>query len=170
MFITRLNKKRSQIVRYAQKAMADFKRGLPSGAIESKRAEFPRLFPKGVRVRRIATGFQFTEGPVWASTDRVLLFSDIPANQILSLNLTGKVKIFRKPSGNSNGLTRDNQDRLVACEHSNRRVTRTEENGAITVLADSFQGKPLNSPNDVVVKKDGAIYFTDPPYGIKSQQ
>ncbi|MBD3562864.1 SMP-30/gluconolactonase/LRE family protein, partial [Planktothrix sp. FACHB-1355] len=98
------------------------------------------------------------------------LFSDIPANKIFQLTPDGKLTIFREPSNNSNGLTRDKQGRLIACEHGTRRVTRTEKDGSITVLVDKFQGKKLNSPNDVVVKSDGAIYFTDPPYGIKPEQ
>jgi gluconolactonase len=82
----------------------------------------------------------------------------------------GKVTIFREPSNNSNGLTRDKQGRLITCEHFTRRVTRTEKDGSITILADNFQGKKLNSPNDIVVKSDGTIYFTDPPFGIKLDQ
>ncbi|MGH7930382.1 MAG: SMP-30/gluconolactonase/LRE family protein, partial [Candidatus Binatia bacterium] len=99
-----------------------------------------------------------------------LLFSDIPANRIYKLTGNGRVSAFRDPSGNSNGLTRDLQGRLVACEHGNRRVTRSEKNGSITVLADQYQGRRLNSPNDVVVKSDGTIYFTDPPCGIKPHE
>ncbi|MCZ6800187.1 MAG: SMP-30/gluconolactonase/LRE family protein [Nitrospirae bacterium] len=170
MFIARFYKKRSQIFRRAEKAMATFQRILPGGMLEEKRPGFRKLFPRGVRIRRLVTGFQFTEGPIWFSEGNYLLFSDIPANRIFKLTPNGKVSIFREPSGHSNGLTRDRQGRLIACEHGNRRVTRTEQDGSITVLADSFQGKPLNSPNDVVVKFDGAIYFTDPPYGIKSGQ
>ena len=117
-------------------------------------------------VEKISTGYTFTEGPVWAA-DGTLLFSDIDENKIWKLGADPEV--FRTPSGNSNGLTLDHSGRLIACEHSNRRVTRTEKDGTITVLADSYQGKKLNSPNDVVVKSDGSIYFTDPPYGIKPE-
>jgi gluconolactonase len=113
-------------------------------------------------VQKISDGYKFTEGPVWSMSD-TLLFSDIPSNKIYELATQSRV--FRDPSGNSNGLTLDNDGRLIACEHGNRRVTRTEKDGSITVLAHSYQGKPLNSPNDVVVKSDGSIYFTDPTYG-----
>ena len=119
-------------------------------------------------VEKVSGGFQFTEGPVWKASSNELLFSDIPANQIRCLK-DGQFTTFRSPSNNSNGLTLDRQGRLIACEHGTRRVTRTETDGSITVLADKYQGKKLNSPNDVVVKSDGAIYFTDPPYGVKSQ-
>ncbi|MBI1926762.1 SMP-30/gluconolactonase/LRE family protein [Candidatus Poribacteria bacterium] len=118
---------------------------------------------------RIATGFQFTEGPVW-HPDGYLLFSDIPANRIVKWTSDGNVQTFRDPSGHSNGLTYDRQGRFIACEHGNRRVSRTEPDGTITVLAERYQGKRLNSPNDVVVKSDGSIYFTDPPYGVAAEQ
>ena len=124
----------------------------------------------GAKVERVATGFRFTEGPVWFYEERSLLFSDIPANRIFKLTLNGRLATFRQPSGHSNGLTRDREGRLIACEHGNRRVTRTEKDGSITVLAEVFRGKKLNSPNDVVVRSDGCIYFTDPPYGIKPEQ
>jgi len=118
---------------------------------------------------QIATGFQFTEGPVW-HPDGYLLFSDIPANVIAKWKPDSKVETFREPSGNSNGLTYDRQGRLIACEHGNRRVSRTEPDGTVVTLADRYQGKRLNSPNDVVVKSDGSIYFTDPPYGVQPDQ
>ncbi|MFB2970849.1 SMP-30/gluconolactonase/LRE family protein [Aerosakkonema sp. BLCC-F183] len=143
---------------------------LASSRLESKSNKFASLFPKKVKIDRVATGFQFTEGPIWFAEENYLLFSDIPANKILQLTPDGQVTIFRELSHNSNGLTRDKQGRLIACEHGTRRVTRTEKDGTITVLVDKFQGKKLNSPNDVVVKSDGAIYFTDPPYGIKPEQ
>ena len=143
---------------------------LTTGHLEAKSEAFYKLFPRDIKIKRVATGFNFTEGPVWFAEEKYLLFSDIPANKILKLTFYGQVTVFRWSSGNSNGLTRDKQGRLIACEHSNRRVTRTEIDGSITVLADRFQGKKLNSPNDVVVKSDGAIYFTDPPYGIKPDQ
>ncbi len=122
------------------------------------------------KVERIATGFDFTEGPVWNADDGFLLFSDIPRNQILKWSPEEGVEVFREPSGNSNGLTYDKNQRLIICEHGNRRVSRIEEDRSYTVLTDRFQGKQLNSPNDVVVKSDGTIYFTDPPYGIKPEQ
>ena len=115
---------------------------------------------------QIATGFQFTEGPVWMP-DGYLLFSDIPASRIYRWTPDGQVDGWRDPSGESNGLTIDRQNRLIACEHGNRRVSRTEAGGVVTVVMDRYRGGRLNSPNDVVVKSDGTIYFTDPPYGIK---
>ncbi len=118
---------------------------------------------------RIATDLKFTEGPVW-HPDGYLLFSDIPANTIYKWNPDGKLEKFRSPSGNANGLTFDRQGRLVACEHGNRRVSRTEPDGTVVTLADKYQGKRLNSPNDVVVKSDGSVYFTDPPYGVQPNE
>ena len=118
-------------------------------------------------VERISTGHRFTEGPVWFSDHRALIWSDIPANTMYRWSEeTGQTEIFRKPSGHANGNTRDRQGRLVTAEHGGRRVSRTEYDGSITVLADSFEGKRLNSPNDLVVKSDGSIWFTDPPFGI----
>jgi gluconolactonase len=118
-------------------------------------------------VERLYTGARFGEGPVWFGDARCLLWSDIPNDRILRWDEeTGRTALFRKPSNYSNGNTRDRQGRLVTCEHDARRVTRTEHDGTITVLIDKFDGKPLNSPNDVVVKSDGAIWFTDPLYGI----
>lgn len=127
------------------------------------------LLPKDATAVRLATNFIFTEGPVW-HRDGYLLFSDIPANTIYKWTPDGKVEVFRKPSGQSNGLTFDSKWRLIACEHLTRRVTRTETDGTITVLAERYEGKRLNSPNDVVVRSDGSIYFTDPPYGVKPQE
>jgi sugar lactone lactonase YvrE len=118
---------------------------------------------------RIATDLEFTEGPVW-HPDGYLLFSDIPADTIYKWTPDGKLEKFYSPSGNSNGLTFDRQGRLVACEHGNRRVSRTEPDGTVVAIADKYQGKRLNSPNDVVVKSDGSIYFTDPPYGVQPDQ
>ncbi|NLF01815.1 MAG: SMP-30/gluconolactonase/LRE family protein [Anaerolineales bacterium] len=117
----------------------------------------------------LATDFQFTEGPVW-HPQGCLLFSDIPANRIYRWSPTDGVTVWREPSANANGLTLDGQNRVIACEHGARRVTRTEANGAITVLAERYQGQRLNSPNDVVVRSDGVVYFTDPPYGIQPHQ
>lgn len=118
-------------------------------------------------VERLATGFRWSEGPVWFGDGRFLLWSDIPNNRMMRWDeATGRVGIFRAPSNNSNGNTRDRQGRLVSCEHLTRRVTRTEYDGSITVIADRFDGKPLNSPNDIVVKSDDSIWFTDPPFGI----
>ena len=117
-------------------------------------------------VERLSTGHRWCAGPVWFGDGRYLLWSDIPNNQILKWEEeTGTVSVFRKPSNFANGHTRDRQGRLVSCEHG-RRVTRTEYDGSISVLMDAFQGKKLNAPNDLVVKSDGSIWFTDPPFGI----
>jgi gluconolactonase len=118
---------------------------------------------------RLASGFEFTEGPVWLA-EGALLFSDIPGNKIYRWTEQDGAKVWREPTGNSNGLTLDRDGRLIACEHTTRRVTRTEKDGSLTVLAASYQGKRLTSPNDVVVKSDGSVYFTDPPYGIEPHQ
>jgi sugar lactone lactonase YvrE len=115
---------------------------------------------------RIATGFQFTEGPIWHAHG-YLLFSDIPADRIYRWSPQEGIQTHRQPSGNANGLTIDREGRLIACEHGNRRVSRTEADGSITPLATHHQGRRLNSPNDVVVRSDGSIYFTDPPYGVE---
>ena len=137
--------------------------------VETKR-KLDSIVPSGSEVKRIATGFQFTEGPVWNDHGGFLLFSDIPANQVCRWFPDGMVNVFREPSGNSNGLTYDKKGRLILCEHGNRRLSRVEKDGSTAVLADRFQGKRLNSPNDVVVKSNGMIYFTDPPYGIKPEE
>jgi gluconolactonase len=113
------------------------------------------------------TGSRWAEGPVWFADARHLLWSDIPNNRILKWDeASGAVSVYRSPSHHANGHTRDRQGRLVSCEHGGRRVTRTELNGTVTVLADAFRGKRLNSPNDVVVASDGAVWFTDPVFGI----
>jgi gluconolactonase len=110
---------------------------------------------------------RWAEGPVWFGDGRYLLFSDIPNDRILRwLEDTGEVSVFRSPASYSNGHTRDRQGRLISCEHDTRRVTRTEYDGSLTTLMDRFQGKPLNAPNDVVVKSDGSVWVTDPGYGI----
>jgi gluconolactonase len=116
-------------------------------------------------VKRLATGFDWVEGPVWFGDQQCLLFSDIPNNRILRWTEEG-VTTFRNPSNYTNGHTRDRHGRLISCEHGTRRVTRTEWDGSITVIADRFDGKPLNSPNDVIVARDGGIWFSDPHYGI----
>src|SRR3984957_8537910 len=123
-----------------------------------------RIFQSSVE--RLAMGCRWSEGPVWFGDGRYVLWSDIPNNRILKWEEeTGAVSVFRQPTNNANGNTRDRQGRLVTCEHDSRRVTRTEYDGSITVLADNYQGKKLNSPNDVVVARDGAVWFTDPPFG-----
>ena len=136
------------------------------GDFEVCQEEFSSIINEKSRVEKVATGFQFVEGPVWNLQEGFLLFSDIPADQILRWSPKEEVTVFRKPSGNSNGLTYDRKGRLIVCQHGNRRVTRIEKDGTETVLADRYRGKRLNSPNDVVVKSEGSVYFTDPPYGI----
>ena len=116
----------------------------------------------------VATGCRWTEGPVWFNDHGCLLFSDIPNERILRWTPGQGTSTFRQPSNYANGHTRDRQGRLLSCEHGGRRVTRTEADGSLTVLADSFGGRRLNSPNDVVVTADGAVWFTDPTYGILS--
>ncbi|HUC67222.1 MAG TPA: SMP-30/gluconolactonase/LRE family protein [Stellaceae bacterium] len=139
----------------------------PDPAIEILDPSFAPYRIFNAAVERLATGFRWSEGPVWFGDLRSLLWSDIPNNRMLRWDEeSGAVSVFRKPSNNSNGNTRDRQGRLVTCEHGGRRVTRTELDGKVTVLIDGFGGKPLNSPNDVVVKSDGSIWFTDPPFGI----
>ena len=119
------------------------------------------------KVERIATGMRWAEGPVWFGDGRFLLWSDIPNNRIMKWEeQTGAVSAFRQPSNHSNGNTRDRQGRLLTCEHLSRSVVRTEYDGSQTTIASHFEGKRLNSPNDIVCKSDGSIWFTDPPFGI----
>ncbi|MCZ8108372.1 MAG: SMP-30/gluconolactonase/LRE family protein [Burkholderiales bacterium] len=125
------------------------------------------LFNGTAKLERLFVGCRWAEGPAWFAGGRYLLWSDIPNNRIMRWDETdGSTSVFRQPSNNTNGHTVDRQGRLVSCEHLGRRVTRTEHDGSITVLADRWKGKRLNSPNDVVVKSDGSIWFTDPAYGI----
>jgi gluconolactonase len=139
----------------------------PDAAIEILDARFERYRIKASRIERLATGFRWCEGPVWLGDSRTFVWSDIPNNRMMRWDEeTGAVGVFRKPSNYANGNTRDRQGRLVTCEHGGRRVTRTEYDGTITVIADGYRGSPLNSPNDVVVKSDGSIWFTDPSFGI----
>ncbi|WP_424931702.1 SMP-30/gluconolactonase/LRE family protein [Amaricoccus macauensis] len=119
-------------------------------------------------LERIATGFTWTEGPVWFGDHQCLLFSEIPSQRVLCWREGEGVSVFRSPSQFTNGNTRDRAGRLVYCRHGPRDVVRTEYDGSLTVLADSFEGRRLNSPNDVVVTSDGAVWFTDPTYGIIS--
>lgn len=147
--------------------------------IERKDAALDALVPAGAQIEKLAGGFAFTEGPIWFEAGH-LLFSDIPRNEMHKWT-PGGVTLFRKPSGyekndapagafiGSNGMTRDHQGRLIVCEHGNHRVTRTEPDGSITVLADQYEGKRLNSPNDIMQKSNGDFYFTDPPYGLVGQ-
>ncbi|UCC69748.1 MAG: SMP-30/gluconolactonase/LRE family protein [Armatimonadota bacterium] len=131
---------------------------------------FQRLLAQDSAVRLIADGFQFAEGPTWVENGQFLLFSDIPADTIFRWSADRGVEIWRRPSRHANGNTVDREGRVVTCEHRSRSLTRTENDGAVTTLASTYHGRKLNSPNDVVVKRDGSIWFTDPPYGIKSEQ
>ena len=138
----------------------------PDPAIEVIDSRFASIKIGNAAVERLWTGARWAEGPVWFGDGGYLLFSDIPNNRILRWDeATGATSVYRSDSNNSNGNTRDRQGRLITCEHGTRRVTRTEYDGRITVLMDSYQGKRLNAPNDIVVAADGAIWFTDPGYG-----
>jgi gluconolactonase len=135
----------------------------PDSRVQNLDPSFARYRIGNASVERLYTGARWSEGPVWFGDARCLLWSDIPNNRILRWDeATGRTSVFRQPSNNSNGLARDRQGRLVACEHNTRRLTRTEYDGSVTVLVDKFDGKPLNSPNDVVVKSDDSIWFSDP--------
>jgi gluconolactonase len=139
----------------------------PDPRVEVLDDRFLKLRLFSASVEQLATGLRWAEGPVWFGDGRYLLVSDIPNNRILRWDdASGAVSEFRSPSHNANGLTRDAAGRLLTCEHQTRRVTRTEYDGHVTVLADSFEGKRLNSPNDIVCQRHGAIWFTDPPFGI----
>ena len=141
----------------------------PDPAVEVIDPRFEKYKVGNAAVERLYVGARSAEGPVWFADGRYLLFSDIPNNRMLRwLEETGEVTVFRNPSNYSNGNCRDRQGRLLTCEHDTRRVTRTEYDGTITVLMDRFQDKKLNAPNDLVVHSDGAIWFTDPGYGIMS--
>ena len=145
--------------------------------VQRIRAALDELVPSELAAENLASGFGFTEGPVWMNAG-FLLFSDIPNNTIFKWDPNRGVSEFLRPSGydgdaapegshiGSNGLTLDRQGKLVICEHGNRRLTRLENDGRRTVLADKYEGKRLNSPNDVVCASSGALYFTDPPYGL----
>ncbi|MEO6568727.1 MAG: SMP-30/gluconolactonase/LRE family protein [Opitutaceae bacterium] len=139
----------------------------PDPAIKIIDPSFAKYRVAAAKVEKIASGFRWAEGPVWFGDGRYLLWSDIPNNRMMRWDEeTGAVGVFRQPANFSNGNTRDRQGRLLSCEHLTRRVTRTEYDGSITVIADKFEGKPLNSPNDIVCKSDGSIWFSDPPFGV----
>lgn len=139
---------------------------MPLTSFEMTDPRFGHFVMGNAPLKKLATGFDWAEGPVWFGDAGCLLFSDIPNNKILRWTPGQGLSIYREPSNFSNGHTRDGQGRLVSCEHGLRRVTRTEHDGRITVIADGYAGKKFNSPNDVVVKSDGSIWFTDPHYGI----
>ena len=126
---------------------------------------FRAVVGEDISVEPVATGFGFTEGPIWHPRDKHLTFSDMPGNEMRRWTPAGGVVSFRKPSNMANGNTYDRQGRMLTCEHATSRVTRTEADGTVTVLATHYRGKELNSPNDIVVKSDGSVYFTDPMYG-----
>jgi gluconolactonase len=149
---------------------------LPLGPLSGSRYPDPHIevldkrfkgSPGTGAVERLATGFRWAEGPVYFPAGRYLLFSDIPNNRIMRLSEDDNhLSVFRYPSFNSNGNTIDREGRLITCEHGGRRVTRTELDGSVTIIADKYNGKRLNSPNDIAVASDGSIWFTDPVYGI----
>lgn len=144
------------------------RKGDPVPAASASPIAMDAIVAPGARIALVAKGFQFTEGPVWHPSG-CLFFSDIPASIIYQWTPGASQGVaYRTPSGHSNGLTLDGEDRLVACEHD-RRLSRTEPDGTVVTLADRYQGQRLNSPNDVVVRSDGSIYFTDPPYGLPNQ-
>jgi gluconolactonase len=139
----------------------------PDPSVEVLDDAFRELRLYSASVEQLFTGCRWAEGPVWFGDGRYLLFSDIPNNRILRWDdASGVTSVFRAPADNANGHARDGQGRLVSCEHLTRRITRTEYDGRISVLAERFDGKRLNSPNDIVCAQDGAIWFTDPSFGI----
>ena len=141
----------------------------PDPAIKSLDPSFDRYRLFNASIERLASGMRWCEGPVYFGDARCLLWSDIPNNRIMRWDEeTGRISIFRQPSNHANGNTRDRRGRLITCEHSGRRITRTEYDGTIAVLIDRFDGKRLNSPNDITVKSDDSIWFSDPPFGILS--
>jgi len=153
----------------ASRALAEWEPSprYPDPAVRALDPAFEKYRLGLAKVERLGTGFRWAEGPVWFGDGRYLLFSDIPNDRLMKWEeQTGAISVFRQPSNNANGNTRDREGRLVTCEHDTRRVTRTEHDGRVTVVADRYEGKPLNSPNDVVGRSDGSIWFTDPPFGI----
>ena len=151
----------------AEKRWSDGPPRYPDPSVLVLDERFDRLRIGNTLIERLFTGCRWAEGPVWFGDHRCLIWSDIPNDRILRWDeRTGDTTVFRQPAGNANGGTRDRQGRLVSAEHLARRVTRTEHDGRLTVLADSFDGRPLNSPNDVIEAPDGGVWFTDPTYGI----
>ncbi len=131
-------------------------------------AEFARCVAPDAKVEKLAGDFQFVEGPVWLPRESALIFSDIPKDELKRWTRTGGVTVFRAPSRNANGNSLDAAGRLLTCEHSGRRVVRLEPDGTLAVLAEAFEGRRLNSPNDIVERRDGTLWFTDPDYGLKT--
>ncbi len=148
------------------------------GSVDRKDPRLDKLIPPGARLEKLADGFDWAEGPIWVPAGKYLLFDDIPKNTTFKWKEGQGISVYLKPSGYSgsapfrgrepgaNGLTLDKQGRLLLCQHGDRRVVRQETDGKLTVLADRYEGKRLNSPNDIVVKSNGDVYFTDPPYGL----
>lgn len=134
-------------------------------SVEIRHPAFETVVGSSVEFEQLGTGFLFTEGPLWHPRDRYLLFSDMPGDIIRRWSARDGIQTFRSPCNKSNGLTWDRQGRLLACEHASSRVSRTEADGTISTVASHYQGQELNSPNDIVVASDGAIYFSDPTYG-----
>ena len=155
----------------ARPSLADWAPSLryPDPAVQSLDKRFDRYrISVNANVERLYTGCRWSEGPVWIGDQRLLIWADIPNNRMMKYDEgTGEVSVFRSPSNYGNGSTRDREGRLITCEHLTRRVARTEHDGSTTVLCDHYDGKRLNSPNDVVVKSDGSIWFTDPTFGIQ---
>jgi gluconolactonase len=139
------------------------------GSIIEKDPSFRNIVPSGAKIEKVAGGFKFTEGPIWVKEGAgYLLFSDIGNDAIMKWTPSGTVSTFRKPSDRSNGLTLDKQGRLIICDQANRRMSRLEPNGTLTVLASTYQNRRFNSPNDAVYGSEGSLYFTDPPYGLSN--
>src|SRR5580704_1138527 len=150
------------------------------GAIDRLDARFDQLIPPDAKLEKLAEGFEWSEGPVWVRDGGYLLFSDIPRNSVMKWKEGQGATLFLKPSGYTgsgtwgaepgcNGLLLDKQGRLILCQHGDRRIARLEKDGSFTTLADRYQGKRFNSPNDGVFKSNGDLYFTDPPYGLPKQ-
>jgi len=149
----------------------------PAAAIERLDPRFDALIPKDAALEKLAEGFTWSEGPVWNAADRSILFSDVPNNVVMQWKADGGLSVFLKPSGQagaaprggeggSNGLALDAQGRLILCQHGDRCIARLEKDGRFSTLADRWQGKRLNSPNDLALKSNGDLYFTDPTYGL----